>query len=408
MNIKKFNMFNEDLSDSGIPKEFMDKAKEGKPTPSQQEFMRAGMESFQIINDVKRKESRYSNEQLEQIALSTVKKLFANNKAINIDDVNFDLEIKPLPPPPHMDRPETSMKRGVKKGMNDEDFKEEREKETDENKSEIDKRRIINALTQGFAQASQEDIIMSDENELPSELFQDYFRLMKVTHNTHWTIPEELESDTDTKFKMYIPLGRNEVIYNEESGTYTIKAEASILIVLIHEMIKGMYELLAMFGQVGKTAEELEKVYKLTDTLAMEDEGLKFGPEMIRELRTFYNNLEDKLIKNGKILQKNDILALLLAKLYMLPAREFVSICEQLFSQDETKKPYDFFAKMYLESIGNETKDIQPEIKKESPRAKPVSNKAKILNIDDILDKISATGYDSLSQEEKEFLDKQQ
>ena len=163
MKIKKFNAFNEDLTDAGIPKDFMKKAGEGKPTPSMGEFMQGGMESFRIINTVKEKESEYTDEQLKQIALDTVKKLFSGTKVIDINEVNFDLKIMPLPDPRNIE-PESDMKRGTVAGYNDEEFTQKRDEEDEEIKPEIDKRRIINALTQGFAMASQEDIIMSDEN----------------------------------------------------------------------------------------------------------------------------------------------------------------------------------------------------------------------------------------------------
>jgi hypothetical protein len=343
MNIKKINKFNEDLSDAGIPKDFLNKAKEDKSKPNMQDFMKSGMESFHTINDVKRKESKYSNEELIDIALKTVKKLFKNNKSFNIDDVNFDLEI--------LDQPSPELKQGTKAGLSDDDFTSKKNQEEETVKNEIDKRRIINSLTQGFAMASQEGIILEEDNDLPSELFQDYFKLMKITHDTHWNIPDEIVDDTETSHEMAVPLGRNFLKYDDETEQYTVVAKGFILIVLIHEMVLGLYELIAMHGQTGKSPEELKKVFQFTDTMRIETEGLKYGPEMVKHLRTFYNNLENRLIKKGLIFEKQDILASLLATFYTYPAREFISICEKLFSLKEEEQPFEFFEKIYMNII---------------------------------------------------------
>ena len=398
--MKYLKKINEDLTDSGIPQDFINKAKEGKPTPSGQDFGRASMESFHIINKVKQSESNYTDDQLKQMAINTVKMLFSHTKDIDINNVKFDLTI--------LERPSHELKRGLSAGVTDIEFKRKRDEESEETKKEIDKRRIINALTQGFALASQEEMIMSEESELPAEIFQDYFTLMNVTNKTHWNIPTEVTNDPQRTFNMMIPLGTSELKYDEETEQYTIKASGFILIVLIHEMVKGVYEIIAMHSQTGKSAEELAKIYKLTDTLSMETEGLKFGPALVKQIRTFYDNLENGLIKKGKITKKQNILASILATLYTYPAARFVSICEKLFSTNENDLPYAEFESIYMSIIG-ETEHIEnddDDFPSEEPKyEKPKINKKVNLNLDDILDKIY--NKEKLTPEEQDFLNKQ-
>jgi len=398
--IKKFNTFNEDLTDAGIPKEFMDKAKEGKPSPDDEDFIKSSMETGKLLFDIINKENQYTKDELKSFAIKTVKTLFSKSSVINMDDINFNLTISDMPDPRNP-RNTGNMKGKTRAGYNDEDFTTKKNEEPEEIRPDIDKRRIVNALTQGFALASQKDVIMSDDNSLPAEIFQDYFKLMNLSTKTHWTIPEEfLKNPQFTHDMGGVALGKNEIEYDEETKKYTVSAKGVILIILVHEMVMGVYEIIALHSQAGKTAEELERIYKLTDTMSMESEGLRYGTEMVTHIREFYDNLEDKLIKEGKITKKQDILASLLATFYRYPARDFVSLCERLFSLDDSKKPYQEFGDIYMDIIealdGNKSKEVV------NPKAKAT------YNMDELLDKISSDGYKSLSPEEKEFLKNQQ
>lgn len=394
-NLKTF----EDFKDiDGIPEDFIKKAKEGKPVPDMRELMKAGQKTFQVLNKIKNKESMYSNSELEELAVDTVRKLF-KNKEIDFSNFNIDASIIPLPNP----HTASQLKTGTSPGLSDEDYKEKRDELSDDEKAEVDKRRIINTLTQGFSMASQEDILMDDNVDLPSEIFSDYFDFMKVSHDTHWTIPDEMINDTESAHQMAIPLGRNKISYDKESGKYTIKAEASILILLIHEIIKGIYEIISFHGIAGKSKEELENIFKFTETYKHETEGLKMGPALVRAIREFYNELENQLIKEGKITQKRDILATLLGMLYTYPAESFLKITERLFDPEKKDQPFDEFKKLYLTAIDQDFQETEQEDDEEIE----IPQTSVKLNMDDVLDKLSSVGFDNLTEEEKDFLKNQ-
>ena len=76
---------------------------------------------------------------------------------------------------------------------------------------------------------------------------------------------------------------------------------------------------------------------------------------------------------------------------------------ETEFAQDDAEWPYE------APEEGGEFADPQSEEDDEIEQLRQMSfSKEPQLNVDEILDKISASGYDSLTDEEKAFLSKQE
>jgi hypothetical protein len=347
--------------------------------------------------EIKQKESEYTNDELEEMAIQTVNNLMSK-KGIDLSEIDIDAKIIPIPTNP---REAEQIKRGTQAGFTEDEYKEKKEELPSDEQQEIDKRNIINALTQGFALASQEEILLSDDENLPSEIFEDYFKFMKVALDTHWQIPTEISDDASKLHNMAVPAGSNHI--KHEKGRYKVYAEGVILLILVQEIIKGIYEIFSFHGLGDKSKEELKDMFKFTDTYKQEVEGMKYGPAMVRHIKEFYNDLENKLIKDGKINEKNDILETILAMFYTYPADKFIEITAKLFGSDKSNQPFDEFEKLYLTAIDSDfaqkqnDEPVEQEVPKEQPK--------KELNLDDIIDKAKDVGYDNLSPEEKAYID---
>jgi len=112
----------------------------------------------------------------------------------------------------------------------------------------------------------------------------------------------------------------------------TIKVRAAMFPVLVHELIKGVHELIATHGQPDDPA-QAEMVMATTDTLENEFWDLRLGPILWEKLQ---ESLPDEIFEEGQ----RTIQAAVLQKFYGLSAKEFHVIAYKIMKGSPDGKKF--------------------------------------------------------------------
>ena len=259
--------------------------------------------------------------------------------------------------------------------------------------SEIHKRKIANNIAQGMAKNTKLILNLEDCADglvriLGKDLGEEYLLLLnKITEIASffdWNIPLEVQKEMWTRDKSGFS-GSVKVEWDtpEDSddseklaqdvldslmNTYdpdsedledlmdsigpTINALCTEFVMLLHETVKGIYELISAAALPTDDEERGEIIISNTDTLADELEDLRFGPEMAADLRDFIN--EFKEVDKIKNLQEY-----VWGEMMRMDAREFLELFGGILSG--TKKAKDDVQEM-IDNIAQSLSDYEMEI----------------------------------------------
>lgn len=411
--------------------------KKSLPAPNQMQFQRMGMEAMQTMMEIGRiEEENFTNEQLETIAREIVEKII-NGTAImkkgpTFSDLEFDIEF--------VRTPESNLGGDVPKAPKGE------EDDAEDISLEISKRELINSLTQGFALTNQSRMFDEDMqgavDEINSELLEKYFKFMRTSLESHkymdteffkrmMQMMQEMQDQQQNQPEqqspgMVVP-ARMHVIY--KNGKPTIEVKAYCLILAIQEMIKGVFEVISHYG-LKYEKEKLERIQSKTENWFKEQQGFIYGPMLVNIFKEFYTEVETYLIKQGTISEYDQTMMYnVLRDLYdqdITPDQKFMDIFISIFNEDLDRDlwPIKEVAKIYekalntkdeeneyLEPIEPEEDEFdyatdadEPEEDELSKIQKQSSEKEGVPTLNQLLDKISDYGYDSLSDEEQKLL----
>jgi hypothetical protein len=132
----------------------------------------------------------------------------------------------------------------------------------------------------------------------------------------------ELEDDTE------IPEETEELFSQTQP---TINALGTDFAMLLHEAVKGIYELIAAVG-IPDDEETAETVIMNTDSLADEIEDLRYGPEIAADLRDLVNSFpEFESIPN---LREH-----VFGKMMAMEAKDFLELMYMILIEDPKAKP---------------------------------------------------------------------
>jgi len=132
----------------------------------------------------------------------------------------------------------------------------------------------------------------------------------------------DLENDTE------VPEEAEEIF---EQTTPTINALGTDFAMLLHETIKGIYELIASVA-IPDDEETAETIIMNTDTLADEIEDLRYGPEIAADLRDFINEFPETAdIPN---LREH-----VFGKMMAMDAKDFLELMYMILIDDPKAKP---------------------------------------------------------------------
>ena len=430
-----------------------EKMKASLPKSDPMRHMQLTVEAYNLMMEIGELEKEnFSDDELKQIATDIVRKIFEGTalvkKGVSFDDFKFDLEFVREP------QEQEDMKKDIP-------LAPKKEKEEDESvKVEIDKRKLINALTQGFSIQSQARMFDEDVdeivNQIDRELFNKYFEFMTKALEGHKYMDLEMFREIMFQFQkmqeeqpedeekitppgMIVPSVMN---VDNEGGQVTIHVKSVCLILMIHEMVKGIFEVISHFGFSGMELETLKKVKSKTESLYNEQEGFVYGPILVQIFKDFYFEVENHLIKRDVITEHDTTMMYsLLRDLYdptITPSTKFIEIFEGIFNTelDQELWPIEEVAEMYKTIVetevdseethatdafrqdyyeqgdeeygdyaGAETGEEpeEDEISRIIARSKEGEN---MPTLDELLDKIGEYGIESLSDEERMLLKK--
>ena len=243
-----------------------------------------------------------------------------------------------------VDMDELQDMKGDEGGMEDDSPQpniEEEELEDEDLANDIYKRKLVNVITQGSAKNTHRLIHLhrTSIDGLDPDLFEIMDKLIKAQETVEWTFPEnddngkmirqfmngytkvefgdededededgqeeELEENLEEVDMEALLNGDEDEMENLEeqmedySGTIKITARAIDLTVLLHESVKGIYEILGAPSIPENDEERANNIMINTDTLQDEFEDLRYGPKIREDLLSFVNS-------NNKINQVDD------------------------------------------------------------------------------------------------------
>ena len=334
----------ESLEDNlGISQEYLDRLKSEFPEADISGAQSDSTDIVRILAAIRESESQMSDSEKKEKAMEIVDSIFSG-RGFDISKIKFNLHIV-------NDEDLMEIKNKII-GKTPDEFKEIKAEIKDENPKlakEIDIRSIQNALTQGFSSAVKDDFIMGD-SEIQGVSFGEYYDMMNKMFNMYSKIPSELIHQVLTSSSA---VGKVELQWNEDTNKYEIDAHGYTILILVHEMVKGIYELISFNRDPKLSDDDDKKMMDMSGTQYMEREGLQYGPGLVNTFKDFFKKVEDGLLDSRQIDSRNpSVMANILARLYKLEDDLFLRICKSIFTDDESvDKPYHLFEEYYMDAI---------------------------------------------------------
>lgn len=202
--------------------------------------------------------------------------------------------------------------------------------------AEVYKRRFLNAMTQGAAKKCNHMFHMVDDEltDIDPRLPNKYAKLMSSADYTYYAVPDIENSINGGVVRVEFP--------TKDNPKAKIHAEAMVFPVLIHEIVKGVMELLSAHG-LPKDKKMLEYVTNKADFLAAEPWDMRIGPAIWGRF-TEAIDADDFNMKHH-----------VYAELAALPAKDFHQQMKEILAG--TKRGH----KIVKEIIENVKRDIQEE-----------------------------------------------
>lgn len=251
--------------------------------------------------------------------------------------------------------------------------------------SEIQKRKIINNITQGEAVNSKKalnlpEVVDGMKKIMGEEKAKEYIKTLNevtdIAQAFYWIIPVEVqenmwrtnksgmsgsvkvdweekdEEDEDLAKKILDDLDKEGDLPKETEDLFyetqpTIHARGMDFAMLVHETVKGVYELIAAIAIPGE--EEVAGIVLMnTDSLADEIEDLRYGPKIASDIRDYLNTFVE--VRNDDIPNLREHI---MGKLYVMEGPEFLEVILSILNKDDRHR----------RTIEGLIKDIIQEIK---------------------------------------------
>lgn len=211
------------------------------------------------------------------------------------------------------------------------------------------KRRIINGITQGASIRGAFAFYLFREylDVLDENLVDKYAEILKLSFGVY---------DDENAIAMLLAMmaqnnnqqgGESEMVYDEEEQQFVIKAKAICFPMLVHEIVKGLYEIVGTQG-FGQDPEQNKAIIGKVDKLSNEPRDLQYGKFIYDELNNLFveSNIEDLRVRE-----------LFFSEVYKLEEEEFVEFIENLINKSLTSTQKQWAT--------NEMRDIEKDLKKD-------------------------------------------
>ena len=155
------------------------------------------------------------------------------------------------------------------------------------------KRRIINAITQGASIRGAFSFLLFREHldKINPEVVEKYNEILKLSFGIY---------DNDEAIALMLSMmgqgqmmqgGESQMEYDEEEEQFIIKATALCFPMLVHEIVKGLHEIIGTEG-FGSDKEKNQAIIGKVDKLQNEPEDLRYGKFIYDGLRDLYLSSE--------------------------------------------------------------------------------------------------------------------
>lgn len=236
---------------------------------------------------------------------------------------------------------------------------------------DITKRKIINNIMQGEAQ-NVHSMIADARNEIEEitgsrELVTLYLQFLDLNKKFDWDDSQNLEMLMQQAPEMANAMetswdggdddeGEGGEEGEEGSAKPTIKARVLDLPMIIHETVKGIYELIAA-GAIDPDPERANKVLAATDSLKDEQEDIRFGPYIAKDIRDYVNKVAEKIKGADNI---PNIREFVFGKMVEMPSKEFVElVTAMLMNEPEPEKTITDFINDVMKDFQKYNEDIK-------------------------------------------------
>jgi hypothetical protein len=211
------------------------------------------------------------------------------------------------------------------------------------------KRRIINGITQGASIRGAFGFMLFKEylDDINPELVDKYNEILKLVFGIY---------DDENAIAMMLAAlaqgqkpqgGESEMEFDEETGQFVIKAKALCFPMLVHEIVKGLYEIVGTEG-FGADKEKNQAIIGAVDKLSNEPNDFRFGKFLYDAISKIYNesDIDDPRVRE-----------LFFAEVYRLGDDEFIPFVENAVNDALTRDQKQWAA--------NTMKDIERDLMKD-------------------------------------------
>jgi hypothetical protein len=346
-----------DLSGSkGVPSDFMSKSEEqarrslgirvdderGEMPRIYPDFQRNQMESERLLRNgqdgrpLSREDFEKRVEKLEKLAEKVVREEFDDVLKSGVKPVELQIKLVPIggvtgeipdirdvpqqAEQPEEEQPEEQQdEEQDQEGQQDEQDQQEQQEPGEEVKtslsSSIDKKKLLNMITQAAGKSTKDIIRVSEtvEEEL-SEIFGErqgkqildcWVRMSDLADKMDWVIPISKKSQMmkgmpqgmagacQVKWESFSGNYYNlDILLEKEATKIVIKATGVDFPMLIHEAIKGVY-LFLQSSAIKKDKETAKIIKKATSSFADEAQDFRYGPPALEMLIKFVNKFPE-------------------------------------------------------------------------------------------------------------------
>jgi len=325
----------EELVASKRFKDVVDKVKRytGLQTVSTQSaFMQLQMMLMQAVQEVKTIEND-NKEYLENLAVDLVK------KEMSLPDEAFQFDVELTTGMGQIDRSKLQKQSQEPEeeevlqqfGVSSEEAEDDLEdfmKAFEKFDMEKAKRRFINSLIQGASKKGHYmfSLVEDELNRINPRLLNLYGVIMSINDLVYWIMPDEATQMMAASGQGVE--GTEEV--DETTDPPTIKAKGLFFPILIHELLKGVYEVLGTQG-LPDDPRAAEMVMQSQDTMPYEIWDLRMGPVIWEK---FLQSYPDELFEDDM----REIQNYLFSRFSSLSTEEFFEVAREILSGSDTGK----------------------------------------------------------------------
>lgn len=338
-------------------------------------------------------------EELEDLAVRIVKEEFN----VSDDDLQFDAKIV------GMGQIDMSGMQGQSQEQQM-DSEEEAMEEFEDFDLEKQKRRFLNQLIQGASKKGHYMFHLVEEelNEINPELINLYGVMMSINDLVYWIMPDQTTMMMAQSGASIA--GKEEV--DLETDPPTVIARGITFPVLVHELVKGVMEVLAANG-LPSDPNKAKRVIDSEDTLVAEVWDLRLGPVIWEKFRESY---PEEILQDEKVI----IQSYLFSELASMDVRDFFKLTKLILSgseegKNEVKRIVDeIIAELdkyeyedAMDDYGDDDDTMYADEGGDVLGTLDLPQEDEAMDLNKILDKIGKGGMKSLTKDELDFLNNQ-